>query len=268
VELHNVGVLRDNRWILKNVTWQVNPGTLAAILGPNGSGKSTLARLIATHWWPTTGTCSVLGYRFGNANLPELRKQIRMVQPAGPYDAEGSLTAHQTVLTGFFGTIGLYDSVTPQMKRRASALLNLVGLSKVAPNPYPSLSSGEKVRTLIARAMANAPRLLILDEPTAGLDLRAREQVLATVDLLMKTPNPPTVLLITHHVEELPPTTDQVLLLHRNKPAARGTMRQVLTPNILSKVYGVRVTVGIKSGRYYPQVQPSAWKQLLKFRKP
>src|SRR5208282_3507642 len=97
------------RWILRNVTWRVAAGTLAAVLGPNGSGKSSLARVIATHWWPTAGTCSVLGQTFGNANLPELRKTIRMVQPAGPYDADNTLTAKETVLTGFFGTVGLYQ---------------------------------------------------------------------------------------------------------------------------------------------------------------
>src|SRR5208282_258236 len=110
-------------------------------------------------------------------------------------------------------------------------------------------------------------RLLILDEPTAGLDLRAREQVLATVDMLLKTRKPPTVLLITHHVEQLPPATDQVLLLHRGRPEARGTMRQVLNPKILSRVYGVPVTVRNESGRYYTQVHPSAWKRLLRLRK-
>ncbi len=221
-ELHNVGVLRDSRWILKNINWQVTPGSLAAIIGPNGSGKSSLARVIATHWWPTAGTCSVLGEPFGQANLPELRKTIRMVQPAGPYDADNALTAKETVLTGFFGTVGLYQRRSPSMLRRAAQLLDRVGLAAVANHSYPSLSSGEKVRALIARALVNLPRLLILDEPTAGLDLRAREQVLATIQSLMQSKNRPTVVLITHHIEELPPLTQNVLLLDREKPAAQG----------------------------------------------
>lgn len=256
-------MMRDGRWILRNITWEVSAGTLAAILGPNGSGKSTLARVIATHWWPTAGRCSVLGGQFGATNLPELRRTIRMVQPAGPYDADGSLSARETVLTGFFGTIGLYQAVTPRMKRVANEILEKVGLAGVAGNSYASLSSGEKVRALIARAMVNMPRLLILDEPTAGLDLLAREQVLATVHMLMKAPEPPTVLLITHRVEELPPETSQVLLLSRGRAAMRGTMGEVLSAKNLSRVYGVAVTVRKEGGRHYTSVHPSAWSGML-----
>jgi iron complex transport system ATP-binding protein len=255
--------MRDGRWILRKVNWEVKAGDLAAIVGPNGSGKSTLARVIATHWWPTEGTCSVLGETFGEANLPDLRKSIRMVQPAGPYDPERTLTALETVTTGFFGTVGLYQKPSPSMLRRARQLLNRVGLGPVAKHSYESLSSGEKVRTLICRAMVSLPRLMILDEPTAGLDLRAREQVLATIHALMQTRNRPTVVLITHHIEELPPETSQVLLLDKGRPAAQGSMEKVLAPKLLSRVYGVEVTVHQESGRFYTRVHPSAWKKLL-----
>jgi iron complex transport system ATP-binding protein len=264
IDLQKVSVLRDGRWILRNVNWQVESGALAAIVGPNGSGKSTLARVISTHWWPTAGTCSVLGEMFGDANLPELRKSIRLVQPAGPYDAERTLSARETIVTGFFGTVGLYQRVTKLMLHRAEELLERVGLRHVAGHSYESLSSGEKVRTLIARAMATLPRLLILDEPTAGLDLRAREQVLATVHALMQSKKRPTVVLITHHIEELSPQTSHVLLLDKGRAAAEGAMEKVLNPKILSRVYGVPVTVRNESGRYYAQVHPSAWRQLLK----
>jgi iron complex transport system ATP-binding protein len=262
--LQNASILRDGRWILRNVNWRVESGALAAIVGPNGSGKSTLARIISTHWWPTAGTVSVLGQTFGQANLPELRKSIRMVQPAGPYDADPTLSAKETVLTGFFGTVGLYQHPSKLMLRRATHLLQRVGLSKVANHSYQTLSSGEKVRTLIARAIANPPRLLILDEPTAGLDLRAREQVLATIHALMQTKNRPTVVLITHHIEELSPQTTEVLLLDKGQTAAQGPMQKVLTPKLLTQVYGVKVQINRKSGRYYAQVHPSAWPTLLK----
>ena len=132
-------------------------------------------------------------------------------------------------------------------------------LSGVADSPYSLLSSGEKVRSLIARAMVTRPRLLILDEPTAGLDLLAREQVLATVQKL----HGPTVILITHHIEELPPTTAQVLLLREGRTAACGPMDTVLTGPILSKAYGFAVDVRGIGGRYYLHVHPSAWEGLL-----
>src|SRR6185436_15750532 len=143
VDLEGVGVLRDGRWILRDVSWVVPAGTCAADLGPNGSGKSTLTRIIAGHLWPSAGRAAVLGGVFGQTNLPELRKEIRLVQPAGPYDVEPTLTARQVVLTGYFSTIGLYDPVTPQMENEADRLLAQVGLSAVADHAYYTLSSGE-----------------------------------------------------------------------------------------------------------------------------
>jgi iron complex transport system ATP-binding protein len=251
--------MRGGRWIVRNVSWSVPAGTLAAILGPNGSGKSTLARIIAAHLWPTSGQCEILGGQFGKANLPQLRHRIRLVQPAGPYDVDPSLTAREVVLTGFFASIALYDQPSEPMKQEAGRVMALLGLSAVADSPYELLSSGEKMRSLIARAMVTRPRLLILDEPTAGLDLLAREQVLATIGRL----HGPTVILITHHVEELPPTTSGVLLMRDGKSAASGTMVDVLTAPNLSRAYGVDVEVRRANGRYYPQVHPSAWEGLL-----
>src|SRR5687768_6271907 len=209
-ELRSVGVRRGESWILRGVDWAVPAGACAAVLGPNGSGKSTLARILACHLWPTEGDATILAGRLGDANLPEVRRQIRLVQPAGPYDVDPALTAREVVLTGFFGTIGLYDAVTDAMAAEAERLLNQVGLSHVAGHAYATLSSGERVRALIARALAVRPGLLLLDEPTAGLDLLAREQVLATVQRLFDAPaatGRPTVVMITHHVEELPPAT-------------------------------------------------------------
>ncbi len=192
--LQNVGLRRGDTWILRHINWSVPQGACAAILGPNGSGKSTLTRILACHYWPTEGESSVLGSTFGDANLLELRKSIRLVQPAGPYDIDSELTARQVILTGFFGTLGLYDPTTPAMEAEADRLLNQVGLLHVADHVYATLSSGEKVRNLIARALVREPRLLLLDEPTAGLDLLAREQVLATIQALFETQSaPPTV---------------------------------------------------------------------------
>jgi iron complex transport system ATP-binding protein len=258
-----VGVMRDNRWILKDITWQVPRSTLAAILGPNGSGKSTLARIVGCYLWPTAGECTILGNRFGRANLPELRKSIRMVQPAGPYDVDPSLTAHEVVLTGYFGSIGLYENPTEEMSDRAAELLKLLGLSAVIDHPYASMSSGERMRSLIARAMVTRPALLILDEPTSGLDPLAREQVLATIDMLLGSPEAPTIILITHHIEELPPRTRQVLLLKDGKAVASGPPGEILQAPLLSQTFGFPVTVRTTGGRYYLEVHPAAWSALL-----
>jgi iron complex transport system ATP-binding protein len=263
IDMHGVGVMRDGRWILRDVDWQVGAGTLAAILGPNGSGKSTLARIAACHLWPTAGQCSVLGGRFGETNLPELRRRIRLVQPAGPYDVDPGLTAREVVLTGYFGSIGLYQQADAEMTHQAEELLKLLGLSAVVEHPYSLLSSGERMRSLIARALVTQPGLLILDEPTSGLDPLAREQVLGTIQMLLQSGQGPTVVLITHHIEELPPATAQVLLLGDGKPAASGSMEAVLRPEILSRTFGFEVEVRRNGGRYYLEVHPLAWKELL-----
>jgi len=246
------------------VNWSVDSGECVAILGPNGSGKSTLARIIGCHLWPTEGDCTILGGVFGRTSLPELRKSIRLVQSAGPYDIDPGLTAREVIITGFFSSLNLYDLPTQEQIAEADRLLRLVGLSHVADQAYSRMSSGERVRSLLARAMAARPRLLLLDEPTAGLDLLGREQVLATVQQLATSADAPTILMITHHVEELPPATTKVLLLDNGKVSASGGPAEVLTGAILSKVYGCPVEVKRAAGRYYVQVHPEAWGELLK----
>lgn len=265
IDLRGIGLRRGDRWILKDIDWQVRTGTCAAVLGPNGSGKSTLTRILACHLWPTQGECAVLGQRFGEAELAEIRKSVRLLQPAGPYDVDPELTALEVVLTGFLGTIGLYHEVNEEMRWAAQEALRQVGLSALHDHAYSTLSSGERVRSLIARGLVVRPGLLLLDEPTAGLDLLAREQILGTVQALFEGPGErPTVVMITHHLEELPPATAQVLVLSEGRAAAVGRPEEVLTSSVLSKVYRCPVEVRRSNGRFYPEVHPEAWRELLK----
>jgi iron complex transport system ATP-binding protein len=268
IDLERVTVLRGERKILRNITWRVPAGACAAILGPNGSGKSTLARVIMGQMWPTTGDVRVLGQRFGETDLNQLRASIRLVQSSGAVEFDPDETTLNVALSGFFGTVGLYDAVTPAMGRTAARLLRQVGLAREAQQPYRTLSSGERMRCLIARALVVEPRLLILDEPTAGLDLLARERVLATVQQLVEThADPPAVLMITHHVEELLPATSQVLLLKDGRAAAAGPPRALLSAAVLSRVYDFPVHVTRRGGRYWLQVHPSAWTGLARSRR-
>ena len=185
------------------------------------------------------------------------------MQAAGPYDIDASLTAREVVCTGYFASLNLYDRVDDAMREGADRLLDLVGLSHVAGHAYATLSSGERVRSLLARAMVRRPRLLLLDEATSGLDLLAREQVLATVEQLSRAPDPPAIVIITHHAEELPPSTSDVLLLKEGRVAARGRPADVLRDDVLSSVYRCPVQVRQSGGRFYLEVHPSAWEQLL-----
>jgi iron complex transport system ATP-binding protein len=271
ISLQGVGVARDGRWILRNVDWSIPPGTCGAILGPNGSGKSTLARIIAGHLFPSAGQVTVLGHAFGQTDLHELRKDLRLVQSASPVPLDPDLTAIEVVLTGFFGTLGLYDPVDAEMTAVAEQTLDRVGLHAVAHHRYETLSSGERMRCLIARALVLRPKLILLDEPTAGLDLLAREQVLATIQAMFAPPNPqsdrPTVILITHYLEELPPATSEILLLDQGRPAAHGPPAHVLRGEILSPVYGCPMEVTQVAGRFAAHVHPASWAELLR-RKP
>ena len=263
IELHGVTVKRSGRSILRRITWTVPAGGCAAILGPNGSGKSTLARVIMGQMWPTAVTVRVLGAEFGQTDLNKLRESIRLVQSNGVVEIDPEQPTADVVLTGFFGTVGLYDPVTPIMRRRASQLLSQVGLARQAKQTYRTLSSGERMRCLIARALAVRPRLLILDEPTAGLDVLAREQVLATVQQLASAGRGgPTVLMITHHVEELLPQTSAVLLLKNGATAASGAPAKVLRSAVLSAAYDFPVKVTHHGGRFWLSVHSHAWKKL------
>ena len=266
IELKGVGVARAERWILQNINWSVPSGACAAILGPNGSGKSTLARLLSGYIWPTVGEVWVDGQHFGETDLNELRQSIRLVQPAGPYDVDPELTSLEVVLTGLSGTIGLFETASQEQTEQAESLLARVGLRAVADHRYSTLSSGERVRALIARALVRRPKLLLLDEPTAGLDLLAREQVLATVQSLATADashEPPTIVMITHHVEELAPSTSHVLLLREGEIAGNGSPAQVLTSETLSRTYRCPVQVHVEQGRYYVRVDPGEWIDLL-----
>ena len=264
IELRGVGVRRDERWILRDIDWSLPAGSCAAILGANGSGKSTLARVLAGYIWPTSGDVFIDGQHFGDTDLNELRHSIRLVQPAGPYDVDAELSARDVVLTGLFGTIGLFDTPPAHEIEHADRLLAKVGLARVGDHRYATLSSGERVRALIARALIRRPRLLLLDEPTAGLDLLAREQVLATVQALVAdVEHSPTVIIITHHVEELGPATSDVLLLQDGAIAAHGSPAQVLRSEILSRAYRCPLQIQFERGRHYVRVDPGVWPGVL-----
>lgn len=263
IKLNGIGVRRGRRWLLRGINWQVLQGGCAAILGPNGSGKSTLARILAGHLYPTEGDCTVLGERFGQSDLRELRHRIRLVQPVGPHEIDATLNATEVVLTGLFGTEGLYDPTTETMRRRARNILRGLALGHVVDQPYATLSQGERMRCLIGRALIVRPGLLILDEVTDGLDLLGREQVLATISRLLAGDKRLTVVMITHHVEELPAATRQVLLLDQGTAAASGLPKDVLRDNVMSRVYGCRLQVKRSAGRFYVHVHPRTWQRLL-----
>ena len=259
VHLAGVGMLRGERAILEGVDWRVEAGEFAAVLGPNGAGKSTLTRLLMGYLWATWGQVTVLGNVYGRSNLNDVRTGIRLVQPAGPFDFDAELPLRNVVATGFEGTLGLYDAVDAGRWAAVDAMIDRVGLAHVRDSRYQMLSSGERVRTQLARALVAEPKLLILDEPTAGLDIRGREELLAVVDALQHHPNRPAVIVVTHHTEELPRATSNVLLLSGGKVAGAGRPEAVLRGDVLSRVYDCPVDVRQIDGRYYLHATGRAW---------
>lgn len=264
IRMENVGVMRGGVTIVKDVNWELPAGKCMALLGPNGSGKTTLTRVITGFMWPTWGTVEVLGETFGRTDMRLLRQRIAIVDPSERFGVDRSMSARDVVLTGYFASLWLYETATDDQRDQASALLDAVGLGHRKDHEFRLLSTGEQRRALLARALIQRPELLILDEPTAGLDLPGREHLLATLKSLCESPDTPSVILVTHHVEEIGPYTDQVLLMKEGRVAAAGPPDQVITPETLSDVFGCKVWVQKRSGRFWLEVLPEAWVDLLK----
>lgn len=283
LSLDNISFSRSSRSILSNISWQVLPGQIAAILGPNGSGKSTLLRIAAGYLWHHTGTVRLFGQTFGDAPIPLLRARLGIVEATTVYPFDESMTARDVVLSGYSSALTLgFQKITAAQAAHAAALLMQVGLAAQVAQMYATMSTGERLRCLLARALVRKPDLLLLDEPTAGLDLPARESILATLARLHRSGRngypsgragealrlgvgSPAMITITHHLEELLPGTSNVLLLSAQGTAvAAGAPRQVLTSRNLSMAFGIPIQAACRQGRYTAHVNPKTWTSLLK----
>ena len=271
IDCKDLVVKRGPTTILDAVTCRIERGQAAAILGPNGCGKTTFVRCLTGTMFATQGRLTVLGQTIGQTNILKLRRRIGLVNPTTDNGfahvtgavVDAKLSATQAVCTGYFATVGLYDTPSDEQVEHARHLLAQVGLGHRKDHTLGKLSTGEQRRALIARALVHKPELLILDEPTAGLDLRGREQVLATIERLLAVKDAPALLMITHHVEELSPRTSQVLLMKHGKFVDAGEPDRVINPETLSEVYGCKVYVKKSNGRFWLEVLPEAWLDLV-----
>lgn len=265
-------VRRGTTTILDGLSLHAPRGRVTALLGPNGCGKTTLSRALTGHAFAAEGTVTVLGQTLGRTDIRALRRRIGVVNPTtDSFDThtpgavvDATLSATDAACTGYFATVGLYDRPTDSQRDHARQLLRAVGLEHRLDHRVAVLSTGEQRRVLIARALVTRPELLILDEPTAGLDIAGREQVLATIEQLVSAENPPAVLMITHHVEELSPRTDRVWLMKQGRIVSQGAPHETITPETLSDVFGCKVFVRNIQGRYWLEVLPEAWVNLTK----
>ena len=245
-----VDLVRDGRQLLGQITFTVRAGEHWALLGPNGAGKSTLLRLLGTYAHPTRGQLDLLGHRLGRVDVFTLRPHVALVSPHHPVQA--GRTVRQVVLTGVTGTLETKARWTPSAAdlARAHEIIKLLGLGRLAGARWAVLSQGERGRTLIARALMAQPRLLLLDEPSAGLDVAGREQLLSSLDELRgELPELATVL-VTHHLEELPASTTHALLLRDGAMIAAGPADEVLTSELVSHCFDYPLTITRNGSRW------------------
>lgn len=250
LHLEDVSLLREGKWILQNINWQVNKGEHWVLFGLNGSGKTAILNLLNAYYFPTKGKVNVLGMEFGKTYLGEkLRQQIGFVSSSLQEKLYSGDNAFEVTLSGAFASIGLYESPTDQIREKAIALLEEFGCIDYINRNYETLSQGEKQRVLIARALIADPSLLILDEPTNGLDFIAREKLLESIERFAKTDSAPTMIYVTHHVEEILPIFNQTLLLKDGQVFASGVTSDILSSEQLSNYFGLPVRVFWENGR-------------------
>ncbi len=250
--------LRQRQPILEGIDWLVGPGEQWAVLGPNGAGKSTLLDICAGMRHPSRGEVEILGETVGRVDLRALRERIGHVDVKTEEAFSPRLTARGVVLTGATGTIQvLEERMCAANRSRAQQLLEQFGCAAVAEHAFASCSQGERRRILLARALMRRPPLLLLDEPADGLDLPGREALLAALASLARESAPPAVVLVTHHLEELPPSITHALLLADGRVSACDAAPDVLAGEPLSACFGVRVTVSRADGRWTARATPS-----------
>jgi iron complex transport system ATP-binding protein len=244
--------------ILTDIDWAVGAGEQWAVLGPNGAGKSTLLDVAAGMRHPSGGRVEILGQTVGRVDLRALRERIGHVDVKTEEAFSPRRTALDVVLTGVTGTIQvLEERLDDTAHERAAQLLERFGCGAVAGHSFGSCSQGERRRILLARALMRRPPLLLLDEPADGLDLPGREALLAALALLAGEQPAPAVVLVTHHLEELPPTITHALLLSHGRASACGPAPAVLADEPLSACFGVPVSVSRADGRWTAHATPS-----------
>jgi iron complex transport system ATP-binding protein len=246
----SVDLIRDSQLLLDGVSVTIRAGEHWALLGPNGAGKSTLLQIMATYAYPSRGHVEILGHRLGRVNVFALRPWIGHVSAHHPVDPRR--TVREVVLTGVTGTIQLVQrrETTKAELASAAAVIELMGLADRAEARWQVLSQGERSRALIARGLMAQPRLLLLDEPAAGLDVAGREQLLASVDDLSGRQPGLASVLVTHHLEELPASTTHAMLLRDGRILAAGPADEVVTTELVSACFGHPVAVSRHAGRW------------------
>lgn len=253
ISMEHVSLRREENQILDNVHLRIEQGEHWVILGRNGSGKTTLLEMMNGYMFPSQGRIEVLGNLYGQCDVREVRKEIgyisqTLIEKLTPRDP-----VWEVVATGAYAFLRFYQTIPDEVKAKALSLLDDMGFANLANNPLGTLSQGERKKVMLARSLMAEPKLLIMDEPCAGLDLYEREKMLAEIDRLRQRNI--TVVYVTHHVEEIVPLFTHVALIRDGRIAAAGPKHEVLTQDTIKHTYDVPVDIQWDDGRPWIRVR-------------
>lgn len=252
IDFAKVSLRRNGRVLVGPVTWPVELDERWVVIGPNGAGKTSLLRMAAAMEHPSSGTAYVLGERLGRVDMSELRSRVGLSSAALSQRVPDDEVVRDLVVSAGYAVMGRwrerYDDVDYE---QAIDMLESVGAEHLAERTYGTLSEGERKRVLIARSLMTDPELLLLDEPAAGLDLGGREELVARMSDLAADPDAPALVLVTHHVEEIPPGFSHCLILSEGRVVDAGLLTDVLTAENLSTAFGQSIALDVLDGRYF-----------------
>ncbi len=252
IDFRNVSLRRQGSVLVGPLDWAVELDERWVIIGPNGAGKTSLLRIAAAAEHPSTGIAFVLGERLGRVDVSELRARIGLSSSALAQRVPDNEVVRDLVVSAGYAVLGRWRERYEEVDyRRAIDMLESLGAEHLADRSYGTLSEGERKRVLIARALMTDPELLLLDEPAAGLDLGGREELVARLTDLAADPDAPALVLVTHHVEEVPPGFTHCLLLSEGQAVAAGLLPDVLTAENLSVAFGQSIALDVVDGRYF-----------------
>ena len=251
VELADVTVVRGGTRLLDAVSWTVEPDERWVILGPNGAGKTTLLQVVSTQIHPTNGVAGVLGEVVGTVDVFELRPRIGWMSAAMADRIPRGERVRDVVVSAAYAVVGRWrEEYDDGDLERADQLIAEMGVGALADRTFGTLSEGERKRVQVARALMTDPELLLLDEPGAGLDLGAREDLVSTLTVLADDPFSPALVLVSHHVEEVPPGFTHVLLMRAGRVVTAGPLEEALTEKAISETFGIPLALGHYDGRW------------------
>ncbi|MED1604752.1 ABC transporter ATP-binding protein [Cytobacillus kochii] len=249
LQIENVYWSRNQELILENMNWHVNNGDHWAVLGLNGSGKTTLLNMVMGYIWPTSGQISVLGHTYGKVDIQQVRQSIGWVSSSFQEKIRPYERVQDIIVSGKYASIGLYEEPSTDDIEEANEWLEQFHLTQLQNETYQTCSQGEKQKILIARALMAHPKLLILDEPTTGLDFVSREQLLDSIARISKQKEAPTIIFVTHYIEEIIPIFNKSLLIKDGTVFKSGNTSELLTSETLTDFFGITVEVDRYSKR-------------------